>query len=255
MPAKRLLQNLLTATLLVSSSLVQAQDMNLLPKYGSQPKNDALKASDAIFISGMDEEYHGDRAKASMDMAMRGWQYLAAGDFDTAMRRFNLAWLLNNSNGTALWGMGAYEAHSGKLDESLKLFAEAEPLVGDQINFSVDYAKAMGKAGVTLKDDALLKDAFARFARIYQRVPDNVLNLQNWAMTLYSMGNYSEAWAKVNSPKPRQKKINSTPVSSRISNPTCPARKTNRIQAGWPTSQIWAPQLRDGFIVSKVGYC
>jgi tetratricopeptide (TPR) repeat protein len=197
MPAKRLLETLLTATLLVLSSLVQAQDMNLLPKYGSQPKNDALKASDAIFISGMDEEYHGDRAKASMDMAMRGWQYLAAGDFDTAMRRFNQAWLLNHSNGTALWGMAAYEAHSGKLDESLKLFAEAEPFVGDKLNFSVDYAKAIGKAGVTLKDDALLKDAFVRFARIYQKAPDNVLNLQNWAITLFATGNYSEAWAKV----------------------------------------------------------
>jgi tetratricopeptide (TPR) repeat protein len=133
MPPTRLLQALLTATLIVLSSLAHAQDMNLLPKYGSQPKSDALKASDAVFISGMDEEYHGDRAKASMYMAMRGWQFLAAGDFDTAMRRFNQAWLLDHSNGTALWGMGAYEAQSGKLDESLKLFAEAEPFVGDQI--------------------------------------------------------------------------------------------------------------------------
>jgi len=193
MPPTRLLQTLLTATF-VLSCLAHAQDMNLLPKYGSQPKSDALKASDAVFISGMDEEYHGDRAKASMYMAMRGWQFLAAGDFDTAMRRFNQAWLLNHSNGTALWGMGAYEAHSGKLDESLKLFAEAEPLIGDQINFSVDYAKTMGLAGVSLKNDPMLKDAFARF---YQKAPDNVLNLQNWAITLYGKGNYSEAWAKV----------------------------------------------------------
>ena len=94
-------------------------------------------------------------------------------------------------------GDGTYEAHSEKLDESLKLFAEAEPFVGDQINFSVDYTKAMGKAAVTLKDDAMLKDAFARFDRIYQQAPDKVLNLQNWAITLYAKGNYSEAWAKV----------------------------------------------------------
>src|ERR1700733_15555312 len=189
MRSKRLLQALLTATLLVLSRLAHAQDMNLLPKYGSQPKSDALKAADESFIPGMDKDYYGDRAKASMDMAMRGWQFLAAGDFDTAMRRFNQAWLLDHSNGTALWGMGAYEAHSGKLDESLKLFAEAEPFVGDQINFSVDYAKAMGKAGVTLKDDAMLKDAFARFDRIYQKAPDKVLNLQNWAITLCAKGN------------------------------------------------------------------
>lgn len=43
----------------------------------------------------------------------------------------------------------------------------------------------------------MLKDAFARFDRIYQKAPDNVLNLQNWAITLYAKKNYSEAWAKV----------------------------------------------------------
>jgi len=132
-----------------------------------------------------------------MDMAMRGWQYLAAGDLDDAMRRFNQAWLLNKKNGTALWGMAAVEASSGKFDDSLKLFAEAEKFVGSDINFSVDYAKALGKAGVQLKDDTLLKFAFNRFEFNYQKAPQNTLNLQNWAMTLFGIGKYPEAWAKV----------------------------------------------------------
>ncbi len=113
------------------------------------------------------------------------------------MRRFNQAWLLNNSNGTTLWGMAAIQASSGKFDDSLKLFAEAEKFVGSDINFSVDYAKALGVAGVKLGDDVLLKDAFDRFERIYQKAPQNTKNLQNWAITLFSKGRYSEAWAKV----------------------------------------------------------
>lgn len=113
------------------------------------------------------------------------------------MRRFNQAWLLNNSNGTILWGMAAIQASSGKFDDSLKLFAEAEKFVGSDINFSVDYAKALGVAGVKLGDDVLLKDAFDRFERIYQKAPQNTKNLQNWAITLFSKGRYSEAWAKV----------------------------------------------------------
>jgi tetratricopeptide (TPR) repeat protein len=168
-----------------------------LPKYGGLPEADWQKAADKVFIDGMNEDYHGDLKKASMDMAMRGWQYLAAGDLEDAMRRFNQAWLLNKKNGTALWGMAAIEASSGKFDDSLKLFAEAEKFIGGEINFSVDYAKAVGKAGVAQKDDALLKDAFDRFERIYQKAPQNTLNLQNWAMTLFSIGKYSEAWAKV----------------------------------------------------------
>ncbi len=93
--------------------------------------------------------------------------------------------------------MAAVEASSQKFDDSLKLFAEAEKFVGSEINFSVDYAKAIGNAGVELKDDALLKDAFDRFEHIYQQAPQNTKNLQNWGMTLFRVGRYSEAWAKV----------------------------------------------------------
>jgi tetratricopeptide (TPR) repeat protein len=189
---------ILFATFILSAILASAQDdRNLLPKYGLLPKPDWQKASDEAFIKATDEEYHGDRKKASADTAVRGWQYLAEGDYVTAMRRFNQAWLLDNNNGTALWGMAAFEASSGKLDESLKLFAEAENFVGDQINFSVDYARAVGMAGVKRSDDALLEDAFERFDAIYKKDPQSTKNLQNWAMTLFGTGKYSEAWEKV----------------------------------------------------------
>lgn len=160
-------------------------------------KTEWQKAADAKFISTVDEQYHGDRNKSSRDSAARGWQYIAAGNFADAMRRFNQAWLLDNSNGAALWGMAAIQASSGKFDDSLKLFSEAEKFVGSEINFSVDYAKAAGMAGVKLKSEVLLKDAFDRFESIYKKAPLNTKNLQNWAMTLFEIGKYSEAWARV----------------------------------------------------------
>jgi tetratricopeptide (TPR) repeat protein len=197
MQRNRLVHVLLTAALILCANVVHADDRNLLPKYGGLPLTAIEKEINDKFVSGMNEDYHGDLKKASMDMAMRGWQYLAAGDLDDAMRRFNQAWLLNKKNGTALWGMAAIEASSGNYDDSLKLFTEAEKFVGSDINFSVDYAKALGKAGVQLKDDTLLKFAFNRFEFNYQKAPQNTLNLQNWAMTLFSIGKYSEAWVKV----------------------------------------------------------
>jgi tetratricopeptide (TPR) repeat protein len=197
MQMKRVFHVLLTAALILCAGVAGAQDRNLLPKYGSLPKLKWQEEADAKFVATEDEEYHGDRNKASMDISTRGWQYLAAGNLADAMRRFNQAWLLNNSNGTALWGMAAVESSSGKSDESLKLFAEAEKFSGSEINFSVDYAKALGRAGVEQKDDAKLKDAFDRFEHIYQQAPQNTKNLQNWAMTLFFKERYSEAWAKV----------------------------------------------------------
>jgi len=48
----------LVLTLLFVSSLASqftyAQDLNLLPKYGSIPKNEAQSAADAKFIAAMD---------------------------------------------------------------------------------------------------------------------------------------------------------------------------------------------------------
>jgi tetratricopeptide (TPR) repeat protein len=195
--ATRLAHALLSAALLLCINLARADDRNLLPKYGNLPKTDWQIAADASFIKATDEEYHGDRNKASMDTAARGWQYLVQGDPENAMRRFNQAWLLNNKNGIALWGMAAIQADSEKFEESLKLFAEAEKFLDSDINFSVDYARAIGVAGVKLNDDALLKDAFHRFESIYKRAPQNTRNLKNWAVTLFSLQRYSEAWEKV----------------------------------------------------------
>lgn len=195
--ATRLVHVLLTAALILCANLARADDRNLLPKYGGLPETAIEKEINANFISGMAEDYHGDLKKASMDMAMRGWQYLSAGDLDDAMRRFNQAWLLNKKNGTALWGMAAVETEWEKFDESLRLFAEAEKFVGTEINFSVDYSRAVGLAGVKQKDDALINDAFNRYERIYQKAPQNGRNLKNWAVTLSGVGRYSEAWAKV----------------------------------------------------------
>jgi tetratricopeptide (TPR) repeat protein len=194
----RLAHALLTAALILfCANFACAGDRNLLPKYGSLPKTEWEKATDAKFIAAIDEQYHGDRKKAAADLAMRGWQYLSQQNFAEAMRRFNQAWLLDNKNGIALWGMAAIEASSEKFDESLRLFAEAEKSVTDEINFSVDYAKAVGMAGAQRNDNALLKDAFDRFERICHKAPQNTKNLQNWAITLFRIGKYPEAWEKV----------------------------------------------------------
>ena len=174
-----------------------AQDMNLQPKYGSLPKNDAQKAADAKFIATIDDYYKGDRKKGANDVSNRGWQFLRQGNPSDAMKRFNQAWLIDNTNGNALWGMAAIQAGSGKIDESLKLFSEAEGFVGNDIDFAVDYAKTLGVAGAQTKNEALLKDAFFRFEQLYKKAPQHTLNLQNWAITLFYIGNYTEAWKAV----------------------------------------------------------
>src|SRR6202041_1513739 len=80
MKGNQLARLLLPSALILCAALAWADDRNLQPKYGSLPKANWQKAADEKFISGMDEDYHGDRKKASDDMAVRGWQYLRAGN-------------------------------------------------------------------------------------------------------------------------------------------------------------------------------
>lgn len=174
-----------------------AQEINLLPKYGLLPKTEVQKEIDAKFLKSIDELNKGNRKQAAQDLAARGWQYLRDENYDDAMRRFNQAWLVDHSNSAALWGMAVVEASRREFDESLQLFAEAKALIGDDLNFTIDYAKVLAMAGTQKKDEKLFKEAFALFERVYEKAPKNELNLENWAIALYYTGNYAEAWQKV----------------------------------------------------------
>ena len=125
----RIVYVLLTAALICCANLTHADIGTCCRNTVTYQKADWQKAADDAYIKATDEEYHGDRKKASTDTAMRGWQLLAGGDLEGAMRRFNQAWLLNNNSGIALWGMAAVETEWEKFDESLKLFAEAQDML------------------------------------------------------------------------------------------------------------------------------
>lgn len=174
-----------------------ARDISLEPKYGLAEKNAEQRAADAKFLEGIDENYLGNHKQASQDYAVRGWRLLRQERQADAMRRFNQAWLLDNYNGNALWGMAAIEAGNGHPAKSLELFAEAEKFIGNDIDFAVDYAKTLGMIGAESNNEALLNDALSRFETLYAANPEHTLNLQNWAITLYYVGNYAAAWNKI----------------------------------------------------------
>lgn len=174
-----------------------AQDKNLMPKYGSMPKTEMQKAADAKFLASIDEFYKGDRRKAAEATASRGWEFLRQDNKPDAMRRFNQAWLIDNTNSYALWGMAVVQAEADDITASIKLFTEAEKSLEGDLDFAVDYAKTLGIAGAQAKNNAQLQNAFSRFARLHVSAPQHTLNLQNWAVTLFYSGNYSEAWKKI----------------------------------------------------------
>jgi tetratricopeptide (TPR) repeat protein len=182
---------------LSSVNVALAQNINLLPKYGNEEKTPEQKAIDAQFLKGLDDSYKGDRKKASIEIAQGGWQFVAQGNLDNAMVRFNQAWLADNKNGLSIWGMGVVLATSGQFERCLPYFAEADGLIGTDIGFAVDYAKVLGIAGAELKNAAHTNNALARFAKIYGQQPNNTSNLQNWSITLFYNDKFKDAWDKL----------------------------------------------------------
>ena len=95
-------------------------DINLIPLYGGFTKTESQEIDDQMFISDCDKQFKS-RAEASAFFSKMGWDYLAEGDKNTAIHRFNLSWLLNNENVETYWGLGVIEFQSENFSNAIKL--------------------------------------------------------------------------------------------------------------------------------------
>jgi lipopolysaccharide biosynthesis regulator YciM len=96
------------------------QHLHILPLFGEYTKTPQQKQQDERFFVSCDKAF-GSRQEAAKFFAERGWEYLAEGEQDTAIYRFNLAYLLNPQNTDAYWGLGVVTFQQGKFDESARL--------------------------------------------------------------------------------------------------------------------------------------
>ena len=95
--------------------------INLLPMYGKVKKcKDQLKA-DSAFIKDCAENFN-DRHEASKSFTSKAWFYFNKKKTDSAMIRFNQAWLLDSLNADVYWGFGNLCGVKKKFKESLPFF-------------------------------------------------------------------------------------------------------------------------------------
>jgi tetratricopeptide (TPR) repeat protein len=99
-------------------------EINLQPEYGNVPKSKAQKDDDKEFIAAT-LKIDTTMEHGSEHLVKLGFNYLGRGDMETAMRRFNQAWLLNPKNENVYWGYGAVYATFQDYQLSLKMYAKA----------------------------------------------------------------------------------------------------------------------------------
>jgi len=95
---------LIVACLLGRLAIAQ-QPVNELPMYGETNLSKNAEEANRQLIDWATHEYK-NLALASKDAAQRGWKAYYQGDLETAIKRFNQAWLFDKENPEAYWGFG-----------------------------------------------------------------------------------------------------------------------------------------------------
>ncbi len=150
------MQRLLSAIVLsvlaaVSAAGSSAQEVEIpvreRPMYGTAPTDsEVIKADERLLQSAIDRGV--PREQVFRDAVAGGWQAFRAGEPGMAIRRFNLAWLLEPENGNVYWGFSAaVQARDGNLEQAAGFLARARKLMPNDAELMVDSANLMVRMG------------------------------------------------------------------------------------------------------------
>lgn len=147
-----------------------------------------LKAIAASFAS---------KDEASAFFTTKGFDYLRENQPDTAIYRFNLAWLLNSQNAEAYRGLGIIASAQPTPDASIGLLTKGLALAPTSTLLMSDLASThLIRFGQTKKkkDLAIAMDLLQRTTTAD---PTNAVAWQQLGRGLYFQEKYPEAWAAV----------------------------------------------------------
>lgn len=184
------------------------------PMYGQpeQVRPDYLKWEDASFIKQTSQRYQGDVKRASREWTIKGNELLRYGDVEGAMRKFNQAWLLDDSNYQVYWGFGQVLVIKDELPEAKRYLWKAYELIDDPFQkpaLLTDLATIVSLQGdalpaaKTAERDALFLRANDYFEKVLELDASFFPVWQRWAQSLYREGNYGAAWEKIHAAKAR----------------------------------------------------
>ncbi|MHC2992515.1 hypothetical protein OB13_13310, partial [Pontibacter sp. HJ8] len=115
---------LLCATATFAQEQAAAPHPKVLPMFGNIARTEAEQKSDEKFLTSCDKSFTS-RTEASNFFMERGWEYFNEGQIDTAVYRFNLAWLLNPDNANTYWAFGLIENSKGNTETAIGLYERA----------------------------------------------------------------------------------------------------------------------------------
>ena len=182
-----------------SAQVVRDGNINLIPMYGGVKKSRALQKADARLLADFP-----NRREAATQFAKRGWDYFYAKDPETAIKRFNQAWLLDSTNAEAYWGFGVIEGGRRHNTDALRYLQRSIQLNPTKKRILVDVAEALiGRYELT-HQPADLDSALVQLRLFLLSIPDGKLTTEanmRFAVVYYLKRDYFAAWQYVDQVK------------------------------------------------------
>ncbi len=185
-----------------------AQDIQVQPMFGGKTKTEAQQKRDEKFLTSCDKSF-ASRTEASKFFMERGWEYMNEGQVDTAVYRFNLAWLLNPDNKDAYWAFGLVTSAKGEDDKAIGFYEKA--LAYDNKNsmllsdMAASYLNVYQKGKKKKRD---LKKASGYLTEAVAADPANAYALYHLSKVKFYEKDYSNAWAYLH----KSREINLTQI-------------------------------------------
>jgi len=148
------------------------EGINLLPKYGEVQKCKQQIDSDIEFILDSQKKF-GNNKKASEYYVSKGWEYFYDNDDETSMKRFNQAWLLDDSNSQIYWGFGNLLGKSNKFEESIKYLKKSIEIDPNKSEVYESIAVSYGQLFYKTKDEKFLNLRIENLKKAMKIEPKN----------------------------------------------------------------------------------
>ena len=171
----------------------EAKAAHCLPLFGERSKSIEQIEKEIRFLNDCDQNF-GSRHEASQFFAARGWDYLSDSQLDTAVYRFNLAYLLNDKNADAYWGLGVICYQQEKMPDAIRMLKKGLAVADTNTVLMTDLATVQIKYYQQTKDEKLLNEAEAYLYQAIGLDPASATAHIELSLLYFTRANYPKAW-------------------------------------------------------------
>ncbi len=205
---------IMTALLLTSCVSTEKPNppQNEIPMYGGESITELSRTLNDKFIENIRTQSipagdFKDMKDAAAYYVSRGWDFFRNGDYTTAIRRFNQAWLLDETNADVYWGFADWYGVKNEYEKSVEMFEKSLSLNPDNPEVMSDLSVTYNNMACDFSNNRQY-DRYIEYAKKSAENSAKALKIKetgtlwhNYAVSLYYLGKYNDALAAINRAK------------------------------------------------------